>query len=357
MAEPDVHGRHHRQHRHRHRAGAALEENARQAQHPRLAKGRCRARRQARDRGHGAARARRHRRLCRRQPDLCRRRGRVRELLRQRGAHHGRVGRDQEKSRRQAPLRQLCRQRHVPRAADRRRRGFLRLAPDAGGQARQKAAAVGDDARAAKPRQMDRRDRHPARRGDVHQGICVARPRSPHRRDEHGRLHHRHDPRGAVPADEPCARGGRGASGAAQDPCARARLHRDARARGHAVRGQDRHRDGKQDDRRGRLSPVRRPLHARRHPHDHGRLRLRHAGGQRHHGGAAALFHRRKDAGRDGDAAVLVGKEIRRRVVPRRGDISARRAGRAARRTGKPLSGADRGLLRQGLPRAAAGHV
>ena len=68
-------------------------------------------------------------------------------------------------------------------------------------------------------------------------------------------------------------------------------------------------------------------------------------------------FTGEKDAGRDGDAAVLVGEEIRRRVVPRRGDVSARCAGRAARRTGKPLSGANRGLLRQGLPRAAAGHV
>ena len=50
-------------------------------------------------------------------------------------------------------------------------------------------------------------------------------------------------------------------------------------------------------------------------------------------------------------------KEIRRRVIPRRGDVPARCAGRAARRTGKPLSGADRWLLRQGLPCAAAGHV
>ena len=115
--------------------------------------------------------------------------------------------------------------------------------------------------------------------------------------------------------------------------------------------------DGKQDDRRGRLPPVRRPLHARGHPHDHGRLRLRHAGRQRHDGRTAALLHGRKDAGRDGDAAVLVGEEIRRRVVPHRGDVPARRAGRAARRAREPVSGADRGLLRQGLPRAAAGHV
>ena len=174
VAEPDVHGRHHRQHRHRHHSGDPLEENARQAQHPRLTQGRRRARRQARDRRHRAARARRHRRLRRRQPDLCRRRRGAGQLLRQRGAHHGRIGRDQEKPRRQAPVGQLRRQRHVPRAADGRRRGLLRLAPDAGGQARQEAAAVGDDALAAEPRQVDRHPCHPARRGDVRQGVRVA---------------------------------------------------------------------------------------------------------------------------------------------------------------------------------------
>ena len=168
VAEPDVHGRHHRQHRHRHHSGDPLEENARQAQHPRLTQGRRRARRQARDRRHRAARARRHRRLRCRQPDLCRRRRGAGQLLRQRGAHHGRIGRDQEKPRRQAPVGQLHRQRHVPRAADGRRRRLLCFAPDAGGQARQEAAAVGDDALAAEPCQMDRHYRHPARRGDVH---------------------------------------------------------------------------------------------------------------------------------------------------------------------------------------------
>ena len=40
-------------------------------------------------------------------------------------------------------------------------------------------------------------------------------------------------------------------------------------------------------------------LHCRRYPHDHGRLRLRHAGRQRHHGRAAAIFYRTVHA--DGD--------------------------------------------------------
>ena len=44
-------------------------------------------------------------------------------------------------------------------------------------------------------------------------------------------------PEGVVPAYQPCARGRRRASGPAQDARARARLHRDARARGYVVRG------------------------------------------------------------------------------------------------------------------------
>ena len=217
VAEPDVHGDHYHQHRHRHRAGDPLEAYARKAEYPRFAQGRRRPRRQAQYGWHRNARARRYRGVRRRKPDLCGRCGGGRGVLRERGAHHRRVGRDQKAARRPAPLRQLHREWSLPRAADRRRRGFLRLAPDAGGQAGQKAADLRNDALAAKSREVDRRDRYSTGRHHVHQGIHLAGSGHPRCRDLHGRLDHRHDSGGAVPADEPCARRGRGASGAAQN--------------------------------------------------------------------------------------------------------------------------------------------
>ena len=57
-----------------------------------------------------------------------------------------------------------------------------------------------------------------------------------------------------------------------KDDVPRDGLHRNARARRYALRGQDRHGDGKQND-RGRYRPaLPRPVHRRGYPHDHGGL-------------------------------------------------------------------------------------
>ena len=134
-------------------------------------------------------------------------------------------------------------------------------------------------------------------------------------------------------------------------------LHRDARARGRPLRGQDRHGDGEQDDRRGRRLPLPGQVHRERHTPHHGRLRRRDERGQRHHGRPAPLLHRRgKAAGREGPA-LHQREEVRRRQLPLRRDLSPGRAGRAAGRALRRVRRQDRRIQRQGLPRAAAGAL